>query len=141
MKKVRVFADLVLSAQGHELHIVTNCLGPWLFTQYLNKTITSTAATSPPNTVRVSWAGSVVIDLYSPKHGISLDPNGSPNLPLSNPQTLYALSKACNLFYASEYGKRCNEQKTGVVSTCFNPGNLRTDLQRYVSPVRLFFQN
>jgi retinol dehydrogenase-12 len=128
-------------AQGHELHMVTNCLGPWLFTQYLDHIIASTAAASPANTVRVSWAGSVVIDLYSPKRGISFDSTGSPNLPLSSPQTLYAISKACNLFYASEYGRICDERKTGVVSTCFNPGNLRTDLQRYMSPVRLFFQS
>ncbi|KAJ9614189.1 short-chain alcohol dehydrogenase [Cladophialophora chaetospira] len=127
--------------QNHELHMVTNCLGPWLFTRLLHPILSSTAGTSAPNTVRVSWAGSVVIDLYSPKKGIPLNSNGVPDLPLSNPQTLYAISKAGNLFYASEYGKLCTEQNARVVSTCFNPGNLKTELQRYVGPVRSFFQN
>ncbi len=101
----------------------------------------STAADSAPNTVRVSWAGSVVIDLYSPKHGISLSSGGVPDLPVSNPRTLYAISKAGNLFYASEYGKICTGQHTGIVSTCFNPGNLKTELQRYVAPLQSFFQS
>ncbi|KAH0842260.1 putative oxidoreductase [Fonsecaea pedrosoi] len=128
-------------AQGHELHIVTNCLGPWLFTHFLHPILSSTAAGSPPDTVRVSWAGSVVIDLFSPKHGMSLDSDGNPQLPLSDPQKLYAISKAGNLFYASEYGKRSRTQGPSVVSTCFNPGNLRTELQRYVPPTRRMLQN
>lgn len=127
--------------KGHELHMVTNCLGPWLFTHLLHPTLASTAAKSPANSVRVSWAGSVVIDLYSPKHGMTIDSSGAPDLPLSNPQMLYAISKAGNLFYASEYGKICSEQSNGIVSTCFNPGNLRTELQRYSSRMRLFFQS
>lgn len=121
--------------------MVTNCLGPWLFTHFLHPVLASTAATSPANSVRVSWAGSVVIDLYSPKHGITLDSSGAPDLPLSNPQKLYAISKAGNLFYASQYGKFCSEQNTGIISTCFNPGNLRTELQRYASRIRVFFQS
>jgi retinol dehydrogenase 12 len=127
--------------QGHELHMVTNCLGPWLLTHFLHPILSSTASISPPNTVRVSWAGSVVIDLYSPKNGMTLTTDGAPDLPPDDRQQLYAISKAGNLFYASEYGKLCASQKTGIVSTCFNPGNLRTELQRHVSPLRSFSYN
>lgn len=121
--------------------MATNCLGPWLFTHLLHPILSSTAATAAPSTVRVSWAGSVVIDLYSPKQGMSLKSDSEPDLPLSNPQALYAISKAGNLFYASEYSKLCAKQSTGVVTTCFNPGNLKTELQRYVAPARKFFQS
>jgi len=128
-------------AQGHELHMVTNCLGPWLFTHLLHPILKSTASISPPNSVRVSWAGSIVIDLYSPKHGVPLSPSGAPDLPLNNAQQLYAISKTGNLFYASEYAKLCAAENTGIVTTSFNPGNLKTELQRYVPPLRTFFQD
>ncbi|KIX04023.1 uncharacterized protein Z518_07576 [Rhinocladiella mackenziei CBS 650.93] len=118
-------------AQGYELHMTTNCLGPWLLTQFLHPILAATAATSLPNSVRVSWAGSLVIDLYAPHGGMTLTGQGEPDLSSANPRTLYAVSKAGNLFYASEYGKRCKAD--GIVSTCFNPGNLKTELQRYMS--------
>ncbi len=122
--------------QDHELHLATNCLGPFLFTKLLQPMLAHTAARSAPNSVRVSWSGSIVIDLYAPTHGVPVatEPRGEPDLAahLQNPRTLYAISKAGNLFYASEFGRRFGD--TGVVSTCFNPGNLKTELQRHVSP-------
>jgi retinol dehydrogenase 12 len=124
------------STQGYELQMATNCLGPWLFTQLLHPVLKSTAATASANSVRVSWAGSIVIELFSPKNGISIKADGSPDLPLNDPQKLYAISKAGNLFYASEFGKLVQDEN--IVSTCFNPGNLRTELQRHAGSLRQF---
>lgn len=42
-------------AQGHDLQIGTNCVGPWLFAQSLLPILKKTAASSAPNSVRVTW--------------------------------------------------------------------------------------
>lgn len=118
------------SPQGHELQLATNCLGPWLFTQYLTPLLIATAAHAPPNSVRVSWAGSIGIDARSPTGGITMNDSGAPNFEGQAQDTIYGATKAGNLFYAVEYGKRC--KKDGIVSTCFNPGNLKTELQRHL---------
>jgi len=80
--------------------------------------------------VRVAWAGSLAIDAYAPNGGVTLNENGEPSIESQNIQTIYGVSKAGNLFLASEFGKRT--QGEGIVSVCFNPGNLRTELQRHV---------
>ena len=46
------------AAQGHELQMGTNVLGPFLFTQLLTPLLQKTAASSPPGSVRVTWAAS-----------------------------------------------------------------------------------
>jgi retinol dehydrogenase 12 len=125
-----VYRMLTAHSQGYDLQLGTNCLGPWLFTHHLHPILKSTAASSPPNSVRVAWAGSLAIDTYAPNGGVTLNENGEPSIESQNIQTIYGVSKAGNLFLASEFGKRT--QGEGIVSVCFNPGNLRTELQRHV---------
>jgi hypothetical protein len=43
----------------------------------------------------------------------------------------YGRSKVGNVFLANELGKRAGENDSGVVHVVFNPGNLRSGLQRY----------
>lgn len=57
--------------------MATNWLGPFLFTKLLTPLLKSTVASSPPNFVRVAWAGSVTIDVYTPKGGILFNTNGN----------------------------------------------------------------
>ena len=110
--------------------MATNCLGPFLFTTLLQPILRSTAASSPPGSVRVCWAGSLESDTSSPKGGIVFDESGAPLPQWTGQQYNYAMSKVGNVFYASEYAKQYAED--GVVSVCFNPGNLSTELQRHV---------
>lgn len=120
--------------QEHELQMGTNCLGPFLFSKFLLPILKDTAATSPPNSVRVAWAGSLAIDAGSPPGGVKITEQDTPHV-FDNPQTDYAQSKAGNLFLASDFAQQA--QDSGIVSVCFNPGNLSTELQRHVKSNRV----
>ncbi|KAF2141407.1 uncharacterized protein K452DRAFT_251337 [Aplosporella prunicola CBS 121167] len=113
--------------EGYELQMGTNCLGPFLFTQQLLPILKKTAAMAPPNSVRVTWAASITID-FAPVHGVEFDKKG---MPVVSPQQQinYAQSKAGNVFLASEFARRYAQD--GILSVSFNPGNLRTELQRH----------
>lgn len=117
-----------LRLQGYELQVGTNCLGHFLFTQLLHPILKQTAAVSPANMVRVAWAGSLAIDVYSPNGGVEFDDNGA--LIYKDQYYQYGVSKSGNLFMASEFGKR--SQGEGIVSVVFNPGNLQTELQKHM---------
>ncbi|KAK7726028.1 short-chain alcohol dehydrogenase [Botryosphaeria dothidea] len=95
------------SEEGHELQMGTNCLGPFLFTQLLLPLLRKTAASSPPGSVRVTWAASVAIDLLSPAHGVDLDEaNGGAPKVLSTPQQNYGQSKSGNVLLGTEFARR-----------------------------------
>lgn len=63
------------AAQGHELQMGTNCVGPYLLTKLLTPLLVKTAASSPPGSVRVTWAGSLAT-VGSPKNGVIMEENG-----------------------------------------------------------------
>ncbi|KAK5019637.1 hypothetical protein BJ546DRAFT_1004212 [Cryomyces antarcticus] len=115
---------------GYEVQMATNCLGHFLFTSFLLPTLKSTAESSSPGSVRVTWAGSLGVDTYSPKPGGMLfDSDGSPKV-LGKPSTDYGTSKVGNVFLAAETARRYG--KDGIVSVAWNPGNLQSELQRHV---------
>ncbi|KAJ3027792.1 hypothetical protein HDV00_010851 [Rhizophlyctis rosea] len=114
--------------QGHELTIGTNCLGPFLFTTLLLPIIQQTSTTAPPNTVRVTWAASLVAS-FSPKDGVQFDGEGSSKVHNAQ-QDNYAQSKAANIFLASELARRHSTPTTPFISLSWNPGNLKTELIR-----------
>lgn len=111
------------SAQGYELQMATNCLGPFLFTKLLLPVLRSTPG------ARVTWAGSLTIDMSSPSGGITLNETGAFVLHPTDTPTNYGASKAGNLFLASELARRYPE---GLQVNAFNPGNLRTELTRHL---------
>ncbi|PQE23128.1 short-chain dehydrogenase protein [Rutstroemia sp. NJR-2017a WRK4] len=115
-------------AQGNDLQIGTNCLGHYLLYQLLLPLLTKTASSSPKGSVRVGWAGSIAVHIASPRpQGVVLDQNG---YPVDKGVTdNYGQSKVGNVFLAQECAK--TTQETGVVHVAFNPGNLRTELQRH----------
>lgn len=117
---------------GHELQIATNGLGPFLFTQYLLPVLRSTAASSPQNSVRVTWATSLAIDLMASGPGMEFNEEGSPRN-FENNKTNYGQSKVSNVFLAVEFAKKLQED--GILSISWNPGNIRTDLYRHLSGV------
>ncbi|EXJ67751.1 uncharacterized protein A1O5_09097 [Cladophialophora psammophila CBS 110553] len=121
-------------SQGMDLTYQTNILGPFLFTKLLLPILKRTAEGEPKGTVRVSWAGSLAVDLQSPKGGVRWKKGADGKETLddgnSNPFT-YGVSKAANYFFATEFGKRFGE-KDGVLHNAYNPGNLASDLQRHM---------
>jgi retinol dehydrogenase-12 len=117
-------------AQGEDIQIGTNLVGPFLLTKLLYPLLKKTAASSPAGTVRVSWAGSMALDVGSFKPGgVDIDAAGKPIE--KDIHTNYGMTKAGNLWLANEYAKRYDD---GIVQTCFNPGNLNSELQRHLTP-------
>ena len=96
-------------AQGMDLTYQTNILGPFLFTKLLLPILRRTSEKEPQGSVRVSWAGSLAVDLQSPKTGAvwKKGEDGEDTLDDKNDNRLtYGVSKAANYFFASEFGKR-----------------------------------
>lgn len=120
------------SKQGYELQMATNCLGPFLFTQGLLPTLKVTATEAPKGSVRVIWASSLGTNVLSPPAGVTMGGDGAPK-PHESQQTNYGQTKVGNYFYAAELHRRL--QGDGILSVSFNPGNLRTELQRHMNPV------
>ncbi|KAM6516847.1 short-chain alcohol dehydrogenase [Fusarium solani] len=106
------------TCQGHELQMGTNCLGPFLFTKLLLPILQKTASTAPQG---------------SPPDGIQFDGDGSPRNHTSQGVN-YGQSKAGNFYLAREFSKKLKDD--GVVSVAFNPGNLRSEMQRHGSMMR-----
>lgn len=116
------------STQGHELQLGTNCLGPYLLTQALLPLLTKTASSSPTASVRVLWAASIAVHVACPQpHGIIIDDDGRPTD--QGIESNYGQTKVGNVFLARYFAKLT--EKNGVVHAVFNPGNLRTELQRH----------
>ncbi|TVY19487.1 putative oxidoreductase [Lachnellula arida] len=111
-----------VSAQAHEAHVGTNCLGPFLLTKLLLPILTRTAKSAPKAGVRVVWVSSGVIDLLAPPGGLLLD-ELAPGHHSQDPGHNYSVSKAGDWFLASELDKRVREH--GIVSVALSPGSLK----------------
>jgi retinol dehydrogenase-12 len=120
-------------AHGHEQQMGTNCLGPYLLSESLVPILEKTASTAPKGSVRVTWAASLAVDLQSPKGGVEFEASGTPKIH-GNKRIDYGQSKAGNYFLASEFAKR--HAKSGIVSVSWNPGNLRSELQRHMPKIQ-----
>lgn len=107
------------STQGHELQMGTNCLGPFLFTQCLTPILEKTATSSPPGSVRVTWAASLAT-AFSPKQGVAFDEKTGSVKVHNNPGADYAQTKAANALLAQEY--QAHHKDDGIVSNSWNPG-------------------
>lgn len=129
-----------LSKQEYELQIATNCMGPYLLTKLLKPLLEKTAKLSntTPGSVRVTWAGSLGVDVASPKGGVVLDQAGTYVPNPKDIRTNYGATKAGNLYLSKEFARRYPYQESGIISNCWNPGNLRTELQRHASWIEDF---
>lgn len=119
-----------LSAQGHELQMATNCLGPYLLTQLLLPTLVQTAKSTSTAAVRVIWTSSIAVDLGAPKDGVNMAQISEPS---KNQQENYAISKTGNWYLASQLASQAGPD--GVLSVTVNPGNLKTALTRHLPKV------
>lgn len=115
-------------AQGNDLQMGTNCLAPYLLYQLFFPLLTKTASTAPAGTVRVLWAASVAVHVAAPKpHGMEIAPDGRPHDKGLSPN--YGQTKVGNVFFARTFAQ--STEDTGVIHAAFNPGNLKTELQRH----------
>ncbi|KAL7948111.1 NAD(P)-binding protein [Trichoderma barbatum] len=117
--------------QGYELQLGVNNLGHLLFTELLTPLLAQTAASYPaslPNSVRVVWVSSLYSEMGSPKGGFDPENMGYTKKEQST-YYKYSVSKAGVYYQAAEYAKRYKNK--GIISLSVNPGNLRSDLQRY----------
>lgn len=113
----------VRTPQGLEMHMGTNCVGPYLLTQLLAPILVATAARpdTAPNSVRVVWSSSMLVDVLAPPEGV---PPAELDAPSADQNRNYAVSKAGNWFLAVRLAKQLGPK--GVVSVTQNPGNLLT---------------
>ncbi|KAJ5810212.1 short-chain dehydrogenase [Penicillium pulvis] len=118
------------TVQGLEPHMGTNCVGPYLLTSLLSGILVQTATEpdTPPNSVRVIWSSSLLVDTSAPSEGV-------PPQDLENPSgdhiRNYTISKAGNWFLANRFAKRFDAAgagKKGVVSINANPATVRTGI-------------
>ena len=91
-----------------------NCIGPFLFTQFLLPILQKTATTAPAGSVRITWASSLAADLSAPKGGVEIDKGGAPKVQ-KNPELNYGQSKSGNVMFAVEAARRYG--KDGIIST------------------------
>ncbi|KAE8381858.1 hypothetical protein BDV26DRAFT_254758 [Aspergillus bertholletiae] len=113
------------TAQGYELQLGTNVIGPFLFTKLLHPALVRAAVESPPNSVRVVWLSSSAVKI-APHPAIDFS-----NMDYQKDEgawTKYARSKAANVLLAVEFARR--SEKDGVGSITLDPGTAITDLQR-----------
>ncbi|KAL4901621.1 hypothetical protein BDW74DRAFT_170075 [Aspergillus multicolor] len=143
-----------VSAQGYELQLAVNCLGPFLLTKLLLPLLQVAAATpatlpesepglesgsgsesgceaiQPP---RVLWTSSQVAELSSHPEGILIsDLTNPPNDPVRN----YTTSKVGNWFLAGEFARRYGGSG-GIISVALNPGATNTNLFRTAKIMKL----
>ncbi|CAM1508663.1 Fc.00g055110.m01.CDS01 [Cosmosporella sp. VM-42] len=119
------------TAQGYELQLGTNCVGPFLFTQLLTPILRETARTEQAGKVRVVWVSSMAAEVYSVKYGVDLSNlKGKSYIKEPDDMTKYGISKAGNYLHSVEYARR--HEDDGIVSIAINPGNLDSDLYRSV---------
>ena len=112
----------------NEIHIQTNCVGPYLLSKLLSPILEKTAASTHTGSVRVIWAGSIAVQVNAPQPGgMEVDGTGRPKD--MDELSSYGQSKVGNVFLARMNAKAT--PRTGVVHAAFNPGNLRTELQRH----------
>ena len=106
------------SAQGYDLQIATNVYGPFLLALLLQPLLAKTAKASPEGSVRVTWAGSVGVELASPPQSVLFQPSSTGNgeivsEKLNSDQT-YGQTKCANVMLGVECARRWGSD--GIVS-------------------------
>lgn len=100
------------TAQGYELQLGTNNLGHFLFTKLLHPILAKTAASAPPNSVRVVWVSSTAAQL-APNPPVNFE-NIDYKKKDESALTKYARSKAGNVIHGAEFARRAKGE--GIIS-------------------------
>lgn len=111
------------SAQGHDLTMATNCLGPLLFTRLMLPALERAAAAAAPGIVRVVWTGSQIFEVQPPAGGFTMEQVRNPP---DDRDANYVWSKLGNWLLAGELVQGL--RPLGILSLALNPGALDTAL-------------
>ncbi|TFK51790.1 NAD(P)-binding protein [Heliocybe sulcata] len=118
-----------VTAQGYDMQFGTNVLGHFYFTKLLLPTLIETAKTTPEGKTRVITTSSSG-HLF---HGLDFATfKDGPKRKKLGTQNLYAQSKFGNVVFANELARRYGDH---IVSVSLNPGNIKSDLQRYLTGI------
>jgi NAD(P)-dependent dehydrogenase (short-subunit alcohol dehydrogenase family) len=112
-----------VTPHGHEKHMGTNCIGPFLLTKLLLPILTHTGASAPKGSVRVVFASSGIIDLVKLPGGLLMS-ELVPGQYGQDQHRNYSSSKAGNWFLASELDRRVRDKN--VLCLAEHPGTLKT---------------
>lgn len=104
------------TADGYDLEIGTNCLGPFLLARLLQPTLEATAARADGSSVRIVWVSSMV-NVGTPEGGVKFDTEGNP-VQLKAMDN-YMQSKAGDLFLSHVFSQRLASR--GVMSVVRTP--------------------
>jgi NAD(P)-dependent dehydrogenase (short-subunit alcohol dehydrogenase family) len=139
-----------LSEDGIELHLATNHVGHFLFTNLIMSKIIASATNARRDAARVINVSSMatmtsplrVSDFNWEKPTLELPDDEKPNLDMMKaaalvvdetmsyiPMGAYGQSKTANILYSVGLNKRLHE-KYGVTSIAVHPGEVRTELHR-----------
>ncbi|KAG7451651.1 NAD(P)-binding protein [Guyanagaster necrorhizus] len=117
----------MLTKQGYDLQFGTNVVGHFHFTQLVLPALL--AAATPTEKARVittsssaNYMGTLNFDLWA--DGPARNKKGAGDM--------YVQSKHGNVVFAVELARRYGAQN--IISHSLNPGSIRTDLQRHLSP-------
>ncbi|TFK84294.1 NAD(P)-binding protein [Polyporus arcularius HHB13444] len=118
----------LVTKDGYDLQFGTNCIGHWYFTELVMPALLAGVATSPDHHARVVTTSSSAAYLAS---GFNFDLfKDGPQRRKASSNEMYAQSKLGNVIVARQVAKRYAEK--GIVSISVNPGNIQSNLQRYV---------
>ncbi|KAF9018360.1 NAD(P)-binding protein [Hymenopellis radicata] len=111
---------------GHDLSFGVNALGHFYLTQLLIPTLLRTFRETGENPRVVNVASS---SIYLGMFNIKTLKDGPERQKLTL-MNLYGQSKIANVLFSTELAKRYGDR--GVISIAVNPGNVKSDLDRYV---------
>ncbi|KAI0072976.1 NAD(P)-binding protein [Panus rudis PR-1116 ss-1] len=117
-----------LTADGYDLQFGTNVIGHFLFAKLLIPALLAGKETSPDKHARIITTSSSGAYMYTLNWDSFRD---HPVRKKMGTQNLYFQSKFGNVVVANEFARRYGAQ--GIISNSVNPGNIKSDLQRYVS--------
>nr|VWO99675.1 Alpha-crystallin (Acr) (14 kDa antigen) (16 kDa antigen) (HSP 16.3) (Nox16) [Ganoderma boninense] len=118
----------MLTEDGYDLQWGTNVVGHYYFTELLMPALLAGVKSSPDQHARVVTTSSSGA-YFDTLHWDTF--KDTPERKKQTPQALYFQSKHGNVVVARQVAKRYGDQ--GIISVSLNPGNIRTDLQRYMS--------
>ncbi|KAI0355004.1 NAD(P)-binding protein [Trametes cingulata] len=121
-----------VTKEGYDLQFGTNVLGHFYFTELLMPALIAGVSSSPDHHTRVITTSSSGA-YFDTLHWDTF--KDGPARRKMNSQTLYFQSKLGNAVVANQVAKRYADK--GIISISVNPGNIRSELQRYIAgPVR-----
>ncbi|KAF7972028.1 hypothetical protein HWV62_19245 [Athelia sp. TMB] len=121
-----------ITTDGYDMQFGTNVLGPFYFTKLLLPTLLATASQCPAGKVRV--VSSTSSAHYIGAFEFASFKDGPVRRSRLLPETLYGQSKMGVVIFATELARRYGER--GIISTSVNPGHVKSDLTRYMSPIK-----